>query len=132
MQKLIKPLVYLLLLCAFSTAGFAQSSKSKGSNKTNSKTTTKAPVVPAPGKAVTLSIKNTAEKNIALFAGGRDGLKDPAIKELGGLSTNTLYLHVNDVVCIMDDKKKPKSCAEIKSTTQALEINSSGTVVTAK
>lgn len=104
--------------------------------QSKSKSTSKAPakkaVVPAPGKEVTLTIKNQAEKNIALFSGSRDGLKDPAIKELGGRSTNTLYLRVNDVACIMDDKKKPKSCAEIKATSTALEINSSGTVITVK
>ncbi len=126
MKATIKIIVAVALLVA------CQQLNAQSKSKSSSKAPVKKAVVPAPGKEVTVTVKNLAEKNIALFAGNREGLKDPSIKELGGHSTNTLYLRVNDVACIMDDKKKPKSCAEIKATTTMLEVNSSGTVVLAK
>ena len=126
MKPIIKIVVAVVLLIA------SQQLSAQSKSKSPAKATAKKAVVPAPGKEITVSVKNLAEKNIALFAGNREGLKDPAIKELGGHSTNTLYLRVNDVACIMDDKKKPKSCAEVKATTAVLEVNSSGTVILAK
>jgi hypothetical protein len=98
---------------------------------TKSKTSTKKAAPTVEGKAVTIPIKNLAEADISIFAGKKEDLKTGQLKNFGGLSKNTLYVKVNDVVCIIKDKK-PVSCADIKTGTTALEVNSSGNVITKK
>ena len=113
-------LIYSLTLNAQTTAA------KKGKPKTS--TTAKATVE---GKPVTLSLKNNSEANVSIFAGKREDLKKPQLKNYGGLSKNTIYIKENDVVCIIS-AGKPLSCVDIKPGTTALEINSSGTVISKK
>lgn len=84
------------------------------------------------GKEVTVTLKNTAEKPMAVFAGPKEEIRTPKITPVGGLSTNKLYIHENDVVCIMTPENTPKACAIIKPGVTSVEVNSSGTTISAK
>jgi hypothetical protein len=135
MKHLTKILLSLTLLSfAFHTADAQTTAKKKSTATSKSKTTT-APKKTAPvaiGKEVTVTLKNLSEGTIAIFAGPKDELKNTLKKKtVGGLSKNTLYLHVNEVVCILNSDKIV-SCVAIQGTTTLLEINSSGNVITAK
>lgn len=79
-----------------------------------------------------VTVKNSSEKSIAVFAGPREGIRDPKLKTFGGLSSNTVYVVPNDVVCLMSPDKKPIACAIVKNETTVVEINTSATAVTGK
>ena len=127
----------LFLFAAFLLSGFvadAQTSTKKSTTKsksTKTKTTTKAPKA-APA-AITVKLKSKCEKEVMVFAGPKNSLRDPRFKqrEVGGLSVNTFYLKTGDVVCILDNKKQPLSCVNVTKATQNLEINFSGTAIAA-
>ena len=104
--------------------------QSTASKKSKPKTSV-APKATVEGKAVTLSLKNNCEANVSVFAGKREDLKNPQLKNYGGLSKNTVFIKENDVVCIIKGGK-PLSCADIKPGTASLAINSSGTVISKK
>jgi hypothetical protein len=86
------------------------------------------------GNSVAIELKNLCEKDVRIFAGRRDELKNPKSKEkvYGGLSTNTIYASVNEVVCIINDQGKPTSCTNVKTGVTEVEVNKSGTVITGK
>ena len=84
---------------------------------------------PAANTEMAITLKNTATTNIYVFAGPKEGIRDPKVQTYGGLSKNTLYLQVNDVVCLMTEEVKPKACASIKDGTTMLEVNTSGTAI---
>lgn len=90
------------------------------------------PVAPPVGKEVTIVVKNTCEKSVAVFAGPRENIKEPKLNAYGGLSTNKVYIHENDVVCLMTSDKKPVACTVIKPGMTTVEVNSSGTGVMGK
>jgi len=134
MKPLLKIVLSLVLLSFAFTNSYAQTTvKKKTTTTTKPKTTTTAkkpsPVV---GKEVTVTLKNLSEGTIAIFAGPKDELKNLAKKRtVGGLSKNVLYVHVNEVVCILNGEKTV-SCVSIQVNTNLLEINSSGNGITAK
>lgn len=80
----------------------------------------------------TVVIKNTSEKSIAVFAGPKEGIREPRLNTYGGLSSNKVYVKPSDVVCLMNDEKKPIACAIIKPETTVVEVNTSATGVTGK
>lgn len=123
-------LIFSAILICWLAMGFAQTTTKKPS-ASKSKTTTKAkPTVP--GKDVTVTLKNLSEASIQVFAGPKEELKNNLKKKtVGGLSKNTLYLHANEIVCILNGTKTV-SCASITGNTTLLEINSSGNVITVK
>ncbi len=90
------------------------------------------PVAPPVGKEVTIVVKNTCEKSVAVFAGPRENIKEPKLNAYGGLSTNKVYIHENDVVCLMTSDKKPVACTVIKPGMTTVEVNTSGTGVMGK
>ncbi len=135
MKHLTKILLSIALFSfAFHTA-HAQTTVKKKPTSTSKTKTTAAPKKAAPvaiGKEVSLTLKNLSEGSIAIFAGPKDELKNTLKKKtVGGLSKNTLYLHVNEVVCILN-ADKIVSCVTIQGTSTFLEINSSGNLITAK
>lgn len=90
------------------------------------------PAVP-PSREVTLTIRNNAEKPVAIFAGPKEGIRDPKVKTLGGLSLNKLYLMENEVVCLMDmTERKPTACTVIKPGMTLVEVNPSATSISSK
>ncbi|MFN8285855.1 MAG: hypothetical protein U0V74_03825 [Chitinophagales bacterium] len=91
-----------------------------------------APVAPPVGREVTIVVKNTCEKGVAVFAGPRENIKEPKLNAYGGLSTNKVYIHENDVVCLMTSDKKPVACTVIKPGMTTVEVNTSGTGVMGK
>ena len=88
-----------------------------------------APATPAANTELTITLKNTAATNIYVFAGPKEDIRNPRVQTYGGFSKNTLYLQVNDVVCLMTEDVKPKACTSIKPGTSAIEVNSSGTTI---
>ncbi len=77
------------------------------------------------GKEVIINIKNSAEKPVVVFAGSKESIRDPKVSVFGGLSYNKLYLHENDVVCLMTNDKKPMACTMIKPGITSVEVNPS-------
>lgn len=77
-------------------------------------------------------IKNNSENKISVFAGPKEGIREPKLNIYGGLSTNKVYVREGDVVCIMTDDKKPKSCTVVKPGVEQIEINTSATTLAAK
>ena len=107
-----------------------------GSNdvpKLNAGFATKPSVTESPlGKSVTITIKNTAEKPVYVFAGPKEEIRNPQIQTLGGISFNKLYLKENEVVCLISTEKKPIACTVIKPGVTSVEVNSSGTTISSK
>lgn len=79
-----------------------------------------------------VTVKNSSERSIAIFAGPKEEIRDPRLRTYGGLSSNSVYVRPNDVVCLMSGEKKPIACTIIKSETTVVEVNSSATAVTGK
>lgn len=93
-----------------------------------------APLVAANANAkeVVIVIKNNSENKISVFAGPKEGIREPKLNIYGGLSTNKVYVREGDVVCIMNDEKKPKSCTVVKPGVEQIEVNTSATTLAAK
>ena len=85
----------------------------------------KAPAV-IKAKEMTLTLRNNCDKHLNLFMGNKKEVFDGKSEEVGGRSTNTLYLMEGDVVCIMDAPKTIHTCAIIKDGMTKVEINPSG------
>jgi hypothetical protein len=121
-------LLFILLFLAGGIMAQATTKKPTTKSKTTkTKTTTKVTKV-APS-AITVKLTSKCEKDLMIYAGPKDKLRDPKQREVGGLSVNTLYLKTGDVICIMDAKKKPTSCINVTKETPALQINSAGTAI---
>jgi hypothetical protein len=138
-MKAIKYTVLLFITCFLAIQIDAQSGTTAkpAAKSSTSKTGTKSSAkksTPAPVKPITISVHNACERDVIIFAGGKVDLKNPKPRQkiLGGLSTNTLYLKTSDLVCIMTDKGKNVSCADIKAGMTKVEINISGNVITGK
>ena len=84
----------------------AQTTQKKTSKTTQSKSKPAASKPKSVPVAVTVTLTSKCEKNVMVYAGSKENLREPKQREVGGLSTNTLYLKTGDVVCIMDAKKK--------------------------
>jgi len=78
---------------------------------------------PARGKEVTIAVKNTSGKGIAIFAGPREEIRDPKLSSFGGMSTNKVYVRENDAVCLMTSERKPIACVIIKPGMTTVEVN---------
>ena len=78
------------------------------------------------GKEIVLTLKNDCTRHITVFAGSKKMVFDGKSEAIGGMSTNTLYLMENDVVCIMNDPKTIQACAIAKPGVTKVEINQSG------
>ena len=87
---------------------------------------------PAANTEMTITLKNSAERPVIIFAGPREGIRDPKVQTYGGLSKNTLYLQTNDVVCLMDNEPKAVACTVVKAGVSSVEINSSATTIASK
>ena len=85
----------------------------------------KAPAV-IKAKEMTLTLRNNCDKHLNLFMGNKKEVFDGKSEEVGGRSTNTLYLMEGDVVCIMDAPKTIHTCAIIKDGMTKVEINTGG------
>ena len=121
----------MLLVCLLPAAINAQT-HTGASTKQN--TPAKKQAAPVSNKQITITLKNLAEKSVVVFAGPKVEIKNPKprLKTLGGLSKNTVYVKVSDVVCLMNVQDKPTACTDIKLTTTLVEINASANGITAK
>jgi translation initiation factor IF-2 len=125
-------LILLLAVFIWGTTTAQTTTKKKTTTTTKSKTTAKKTAPAAYGKEIQVTLKNMAEGSVAIFAGPKEDLRETTKrKTVGGLSKNTLYVRVNEVVCIVKGDKTV-SCAAIKATTTQLEINSSANQITVK
>ena len=88
----------------------------------------------AANNSVAIELKNLCERNVTIFAGPKTELKNTKAKQkvYGGLSTNTVYVSINEVVCIIDAAGKPTSCADAHQGVTKMTVNQSGTVITGK
>jgi hypothetical protein len=83
-------------------------------------------------KEVTVTLRNNAEKSVAVFAGPKENLKEPKVLVAGGLSKNTLYLKELDAVCLMTVDKRPLACTIIKPGVTTVEVNTSANAISSK
>jgi hypothetical protein len=133
MHYITKYTICLILMVSATAGLLAQTNNTKGAKSTNPKTAAKPKAaVPVSHKEITVAIKNMAEKEVSVFAGPKEELAHPRPKVLGGLSKNTLYIHENDVVCVLNNAGKPTACTNIKPGATYVEINNSGTGVISK
>jgi hypothetical protein len=120
----------LVMLCADAQTSTKKSTSSKPKSKSTS-----APAkhtAPVYGKEVQFTLKNLAEGTVPIFAGPKEDMKDILKrKTVGGLSTNKMFLRVNEVVCILKGEKTV-ACGVVKSNTTQMEINSSATAIEVK
>lgn len=131
MKNWSKAMAFILMLLSVQLQ--AQTTNGKNPPKNSGKSApVKRQTAPTPKVEVTITLKNLAETNVAVFAGSKEGIRNPDLRTLGGRSNNVVYLKTGDVVCIMTAEKKALSCADIKPATTIVEINASGTVITAR
>lgn len=81
---------------------------------------------------ITLPVKNTSGKTIGIYAGPKEGIRDPQVQSFGGLSTNKVYVKLNDVVCLMNPDKTPKACMMVKPGVSMAEVNEAANSIVAK
>lgn len=91
-----------------------------------------APATAVVGKEVVITVKNTAEKPVVIFGGPKENIREPKVNVFGGLSLNKLYLHENEVVCLMTNEKKPMACTMIKPGVTSVEVNTSANGISGK
>jgi len=123
MKKIVQ-LSTLAFLFNFTSTAFAQ-------NETAS-LNTEAPAVTSAQKPMPITLKNAAEKSVAIFAGPKEEIKEPKITVVGGLSKNTLYLKENEAVCLMTPDKRPIACTIIKPGVTSVEVNVSANGISCK
>ncbi len=138
-MKTIKSIVLLgASLFIFSCKGMAQREEASLSpNYAKAIALAETPATPAApatqvGKEVTINLKNTAEKPVVIFAGPKENIREPKVNTYGGLSLNKLYLHENEVVCLMTQEMKPMACTMVKPGVTAVEINNSANGIAGK
>ncbi|MBL0308546.1 MAG: hypothetical protein IPP77_02300 [Bacteroidetes bacterium] len=138
MKAIFRTMMMGFCLMAISPTIYSQGIASTGAEvpKVNARSETppKAPEVnTANQQEVTITIRNKAEKPVAIFAGPKEGIRDPKVQTLGGMSLNKLYLRESEVVCLMDmAERKPTACAVIKAGMTTIEVNPSGTTLQSK
>jgi hypothetical protein len=130
-NRMISILILILFLLANVADGQTTSKKLPAKSKSAKSKSAQAHKVKPASVPVTVKLTNKCEKELMIYAGPKSNLRDPKQRQVGGLSTNMLYLKTGDVVCIMDAKKKPFACVNITKATTRLEINLSGTVISA-
>ncbi len=91
-----------------------------------------APQTAVVGKEVVITVKNAAEKPVVIFGGPKENIREPKVNVYGGLSYNKLYLHENEVVCLMTNDKKPMACTMIKPGVTSVEVNLSANGISSK
>ena len=79
-----------------------------------------------------VTLKNTAATNIYVFAGPKEEIRTPRVVTYGGYSKNTIYVKLNDVVCLMNAEVKPTACTVIKPGVNTVEVNSGGNGISSK
>ena len=101
----------------------------------NSQGNVKPPVAKAMtnGKAIAVAIQNLSSKEVIVFAGPKDEESNPAARQktYAGLSTNTLYVSINEQVCIINNGKTA-SCITVSPEISKLVINAAGTAISKK
>ncbi len=86
------------------------------------------------GTTVAMGLKNLCQKPVIIYAGPKDELTNPGPREkvYEGLSTNTIYVSINEVVCIMHESGKPVACVDVMAGEAEMEIDGSGTAISTK
>ena len=131
MKNVFQVAALTVLCCLFTYSGYSQ-------NETAAVVPAKvtavvdAPVAQSANKPLIITLKNSAEKSVAIFAGPKEEIKDPRITVVGGSSKNTLYLKENDAVCLMTADKHPVACTIIKPGATMVEINVSANAISSK
>jgi len=86
------------------------------------------------GTSVAIALKNLSQRPVIIFAGPKEELTKPGPRQkvYEALSTNTIYVSTNEVVCIMHESGKPVACADVMAGTAEMEIDESGSIITLK
>ncbi len=130
MKNVLKISLFVLVTIITGSVAFAQNETA--TIVPSPKPITETPVAAPANKPVIITLHNAAEKSVAVFAGAKEEIKDPKISVVGGLSRNTLYLMVNDAVCLMTVDKRPVACVIIKPGVTTVEVNVSANAISSK
>jgi hypothetical protein len=84
------------------------------------------------GEEVVIDVKNTSGKSVGIYAGPKEGIRDPHVQSFGGLSTNKVYVKLNDVICLMNPDKTPKACMIVKPGVTMAEVTEAANSIVAK
>ncbi len=122
MKNLKTTLLMAAFAFAFAPVVFAQNTEA---SLTPAMEKPNAPATAVVGKEIVITVKNTAEKSVVIFGGPKENIREPKVNVFGGLSLNKLYLHENEVVCLMTNEKKPMACTMIKPGVSSVEVNAS-------
>jgi hypothetical protein len=122
-----------LLLFVFIGTSKAQTAEASMGTTLPRLSTVSAPAVAAPGKEVTIAFRSFCERPVAIFAGPKEGIREPRIQTFGGLSNyQKLYLRENEVVCLMLPDKRPSACTIIKPGFTTVEVNASANAISSR
>lgn len=121
------------LMLLLSLTGFAQNAEENKTIIPKATAITETPITAPVGKEVIITLKNSSERPIAIFAGPKEGIREPKVFTYGGLSSNNkLYVHENEVVCLMTVDKRPVACTSIKPGVSSVEVNSSANGISSR
>ena len=124
-MKLLLRSVFVVIILSTAFGVRAQALADAGSGGTTGTSEVKAPAT-TDAKEITLTLKNDCANHLNVFAGSKKEVFGGKSQEIGGYSTDVLYLHEGDVVCIMNDPKTIQACVVAKDGISKAEINKSG------
>ena len=86
------------------------------------------------GTSVAIGLKNLSDKSVTIYAGPKEDLEKPEARQkvYEARGTNTIYVSINEVVCIMHEGGKPISCADVVPGAAEMEIDGAGNSITVK
>lgn len=131
MKKVYQVSTLAILFCLLTYSGYSQN-ETAAVTPAKATAIAEAPAAPVANKPLIITLKNSAEKSVAIFAGPKEEIRDPRITVVGGSSKNTLYLKENDAVCLMTADKHPVACTIIKPGATMVEINVSANAISSK
>ena len=131
MKNVFQVAALTVLFCLFTYSGYSQN-ETAAVAPAKATAVVDAPVAQSANKPLIITLKNSAEKPVAIFAGPKEEIRDPRITVVGGSSKNTLYLKENDAVCLMTADKHPVACTIIKPGATVVEINVSANAISSK
>ena len=86
------------------------------------------------GNSEVIRLKNNSDKPVIIFAGPKDELSNPKPRQKAyeAHSTNTIYVSMNEVVCIINEDEKPVSCEDVKAGIVEMEVTANGNKIVAR
>src|SRR5688572_5497300 len=98
MKVIFKIVTVIVLTCSL---GLSASAQQLMASTENTVPLPDKPTAPAADQERAVTIKNSCERGVVIFAGAKEGIRDPRLNTYGGLSINKVYVTPGHVVCMM-------------------------------